>query len=512
MKRNRERTGFVYLVGAGPGDPGLFTLKGKEVLEQADVVIYDRLANPRLLKYASPDAEKIYVGKRTGRHTVDQEGINKIILEKAREGNLVVRLKGGDPFIFGRGGEEAQVLAKEGIPFEIVPGVTSAIAVPAYAGIPLTHRSYTASVAFITGHRSDEKDADVDWEGLAKGVGTLVFLMGIKNLPKIAENLIRFGRSPKTPVAVIRWGTTPDHVSIDGTLEDIAERVKEAGIKPPAIVVVGDVAALRREIAWFEKSPLLGKRVVVTRSRDQASELVSLLERRGAKCIEYPVIEQVWPEDLSPLDEAIKNIGKYKWIIFTSVNAVKFFLRRARELGRDIRVLGSARIAVVGEATARFLRGLGIEPDLIPDKFQQEGLLKAFKGLDEAATGENRILYPRAERVRPGLESGLKELGYIVDGVITYRTQLPELTPEERDALRGKRIDCIVFTSSSTVENFMKLCPEDVRKEIFSRAKIASIGPITTKTLEKYGVRCSIEPDRATISAIVQEMEKAFSS
>lgn len=512
MKRNRDRRGFVYLVGAGPGDPGLFTLKGKEVLEQADVVIYDRLANPRLLKYAPPDAEKIYVGKRTGKHTVDQDGINRIILEKALEGNLVVRLKGGDPFIFGRGGEEAQVLAKEGIPFEIVPGVTSAIAVPAYAGIPLTHRSYTASVAFITGHRSDEKDAEVDWEGLAKGVGTLVFLMGIKNLPQIAENLIRFGRSPKTPVAVIRWGTTPDHFSIDGTLEDIAQKVRESGLKPPAIVVVGEVAALRREIAWFEKSPLLGKRIVVTRSREQSSELVLLLERRGAKCIEYPVIEQVWPEDLNPLDDALQNVGQYDWIIFTSVNAVKFFLKRAKEKGRDIRVLGRSKIAVVGEATARYIRGLGIEPDLIPERFQQEGLLEAFRGLDEVSSGEKRILYPRAERVRPGLENGLKELGYIVHGVITYRTRIPKLTQEERDALRGKRIDCIVFTSSSTVENFMKLCPDDTRKEIFSTAKIASIGPITSKTLEKYGLECSIEPDRATIGALVKEMEKAFSS
>lgn len=507
-ERNR---GFVYLVGAGPGDPGLFTLKGKAVLEMADVVIYDRLANQRLLEFAPPHAEKIYVGKRTGRHTVDQSGINDIILEKARQGNLVVRLKGGDPFIFGRGGEEAQVLAREGIPFEIVPGVTSAIAVPAYAGIPLTHRAYTASVAFITGHRSDERDADVDWEGLAKGVGTLVFLMGIKNLSKIVENLIRFGRSPDTPVAVIRWGTTPDHVSIDGTLKDIVDRVKEAGIRPPAIVVVGEVAALRREIAWFEKMPLLGKSMLVLRSRAQASTLVDRLEERGARCIVFPVIEQVFPDDMKPLDEAIRSVGKYDWILFTSVNGVRFFLERAGALGRDIRVFGGVKIAVVGEATYSYLERLGIKPDLLPVKYRQEGLVEAFSALDSTERGCT-ILYPRASTVRPHLEASLQALGFQVHGVVTYTTRAPKVTEEEIRMLRTTRVDCAIFTSSSTVENFFALCPADIRDELLKNAKIASIGPITSKALEKYGLRCSVEPESATMESLVQELEKAFSS
>ena len=311
MGNNNKKNGYVYLVGAGPGDVGLFTLKGKEALQRAEAVIYDRLANPRLLSFAPSTAELIYVGKRTGRHVFNQDEINEILVRKAKEGRVVVRLKGGDPFIFGRGGEEAQALVKEGIPFEVVPGVTSAIAVPAYAGIPLTHRSYTASVAFITGYRSRENDADVDWEGLSKGVGTLVFLMGIKNLHKITENLIRFGRPPETPVAVIRWGTTPEHTSIDGTLKDIAIKVRERGIRPPAIVVVGEVVALRKGLSWFEKRPLLGRSIIITRPRAMSYELFSMLEAIGARCISFPVIEQKFPDDTLTLDESIENIGKY---------------------------------------------------------------------------------------------------------------------------------------------------------------------------------------------------------
>lgn len=508
--RENKKVGYVYLVGAGPGDPGLFTLRGKEVLEQAEVVIYDRLANPRLLELVPDNAEFIYVGKRSGKHTFNQDGINKIILEKALEGKIVVRLKGGDPFIFGRGGEEAEILVREGVPFEVVPGVTSAIAVPAYAGIPLTHRAYTASVAFITGHRSCENEAEVDWEGLAKGVGTLVFLMGVTNLPNIAENLIRFGRSPDTPVAVIRWGTTPDHVSIDGKLCNIAEKVKEAGIRPPAIVVVGEVAALRKELAWFEKRPLLGKTVLVTRARGQASLLRDLLERRGAKCIQFPVIEQVPPHDTSGLDESIKNIGQYDWIIFTSVNGVKFFLDRARQLGKDLRVLGGVKIAVVGKATSKYLEDLGIVPDVIPHKFQQEGLLEAFGRLEDIK-GQS-VLYPRAGAVRPNLEQGLKALGLNVNSVVTYETRCPKLEEEEIDQLRDANVDCVIFTSSSTVDNFMKLCPQNIVDTLLDRAKIACIGPITKKNVERYGFTCSIEPECATIDALVREIEKAFNT
>jgi len=507
--KEQDKKGFVYLVGAGPGDPGLFTLKGKKVLERAEVVLYDRLANPRLLEIAPQDAERIYVGKRTGKHTVDQEGINRLILKKAREGKRVVRLKGGDPFIFGRGGEEAQFLARSGIPFEVVPGVTSAIAVPAYAGIPLTHRSFTASVAFITGHRTDENQAEVDWEGLAKGVGTLVFLMGVKSLPRIAENLIRFGRSPDTPVAVIRWGTTPQHASIDGTLADIARKVKEAGIKPPAIIVVGGVAALRKEINWYEKRPLLGRQILITRARSQASELVELLEQRGAQCIEFPVIETVFPKDVSGLDRAIQGIGKYSWLIFTSVNAVHFFLKRVDQLGKDIRVFGGLKVAVVGKATEAAVKRLGIRPDLVPDRFQQEGLLEAFKGLG-MGTGQ-KVLYPRASKVRPLLEEGLKELGFDVEGVITYETHAPGLSQEEIEQLKGMQVDCITFTSSSTVKNFFSLCPESIRTHILNNAQVACIGPITRRTAERYGLRCSIEPRQSTITSMVNEIEKAFS-
>ena len=515
---NRVDGGEVYLVGAGPGDPGLLTIRGRELLSRADVVIYDRLANSRLLNWVRPDAERFYVGKRTGNHTVDQQGINDLIVKKAREGKMVVRLKGGDPFIFGRGGEEAQVLAESGIYFEIVPGVTSAIAVPAYAGIPLTHRSHTASVAFITGHRKkDSSEADVDWEGLAKGVGTLVFLMGMKNLPHIAENLIRYGRRPDTPVGIIRWGTTPQHRSITGTLSDIAEKVKESGIKPPAIIVVGDVVALRDQIAWYEKRPLFGKRILVTRTRDQASALVMQLERRGARCVEFPTIEVVPPEETAPLDRAIGTLSSsspsspssYDWVIFTSTNAVEFFFNRLFHLGQDVRALAGVRVAAVGTGTRDALGRFHIRVDMVPDDFRAEGLLEKFaqmggvKGL--------RILLPRAEKARRVLPDGLRKLGAEVDAVTAYRTVAPSIDASDIGPLKRKVIDCVTFTSSSTVTNFFSMVPESVRNTILSSARVACIGPVTRRTAEKMGLSVDIMPDESTIPALVEAIQDFFS-
>ncbi len=500
--------GKVYLVGAGPGDPGLLTLRGRELLEQADVVIYDRLASPRLMDFVNPRAEKIYVGKRMGRHLVRQEDINRLIIDKAREGQMVVRLKGGDPFIFGRGGEEAQELKQEGIEFEIVPGVTSAIAVPTYAGIPLTHRAYAASVAFITGHRRMEQEqAPVQWEGLAKGVGTLVFLMGMSNLPTITNKLMEFGRSPDTPVAVIRWGTTPLHQSITGTLENIVQKVKEEGFTPPAIIVVGDVVKVRDEINWFESRPLLGRRVLVTRTRSQASRLIHLLERKGAGCIECPTIEVRPLEDTAAVDNAIERLVTYDWIVFSSANAVKFFFARIDALGLDIRALGSVKIAVVGAATAQAVHDLHLKVDLIPEDFRAEGLVDAFKTLK--IEGE-KVLIPRAKVARDVLPIGLREMGAEVDIVPLYETVIPEPPPQVVELLQEERVDVVTFTSSSTVDNFMKALPSETIKRVLSQARVACIGPVTAKTARKHGIDVDIIPEQYTIESMVQAIEQDF--
>jgi uroporphyrinogen III methyltransferase/synthase len=477
-------------------------------LAEAEVVVYDRLASPRLLPFASSRAERIYVGKRMGSYTVTQEDINRIIVEKAMEGKCVARLKGGDPFIFGRGGEEAQVLAKAGIYFEVVPGVTSGIAVPAYAGIPLTHRAYTASVAFITGHRKiDSKEADIDWEGLARGVGTLVFLMGMKNLPNIAKQLIKYGRSPDTPVAVIRWGTTPLQTSIAGNLKNIAEKVREAGLGPPSIIVVGDVVALRDRANWFESLPLLGKRILVTRTREQASDLVRLLEQKGAYCIECPTIEVHWPKDREPLDQAIYSLSTFDWVIFSSTNAVRFFFERLFGLNFDLRAIGDIRIAVVGAGTAKAVSALHLTSDIMPGNFRAEGLIEAFS---EIGVSGKRILIPRAEKAREILPGRLSELGADVTLVPAYRTLAPDLNPEVLETLEQETIDVLTFTSSSTVKNFFQLLPDDLRNRIFEQAKVACIGPVTARTAEDLGLKVTVQPDEFTIPSLVSVIEGLF--
>jgi uroporphyrinogen III methyltransferase/synthase len=345
----KRKKGMVYLVGAGPGDPGLLTLKAKECIEKADVLVYDYLANEQFLEYAPSHAEHIYVGKKAGDHTKGQDEINSIICEKALEGLTVVRLKGGDPFIFGRGGEEAQELLKAGVSFEIVPGITSAIAVPAYAGIPLTHRDRTATVAFITGHEDPSKDqSNIAWDKLATGIGTLVFLMGIGNLRNICLELMKNGRAPRTPAAVIYRGTHPEQKTITGTLETIYEISRKANIKPPGIIVVGDVVELREELNWFETKPLFGKSIVVTRAREQASSFMAGLRELGANCIEFPTIEIVPPDDWAPLDNAIERIRDYNWLIFTSVNGVIYFFKRLFENGKDARALGEIKVCAIG--------------------------------------------------------------------------------------------------------------------------------------------------------------------
>ncbi|HIC85953.1 MAG TPA: uroporphyrinogen-III C-methyltransferase [Desulfobacterales bacterium] len=505
--------GKVYLVGAGPGDPGLLTLKGKGCLEKADVVIYDNLANEGFLDFARPGAELIYAGKRGGHHALKQEEINRLLVERASEGKVVVRLKGGDPFIFGRGGEEAKELADRGIEFEVVPGVTSAIAVPAYAGIPLTYRGYTSTVAFVTGHEDpNKKGSDIAWDKVSTSVGTLVFLMGVGNLPKIVDNLVNHGRSPQSPVAVIESGTEPEQKTVVGTLEDIAQRAEEASVKPPAIIVVGEVVGLRKWLNWFESKPLFGRCIVVTRAREQASDFVSMLQELGARCIEFPTIEVLPPESWAPLDQSIQALEQYDWVIFTSVNGGRFFLQRLHALDRDVRELKGIRIACIGPKSAKFWEDRGIKPDLVPEEYKAEAVVEALQRLGLKGS---RILLPRAEKAREVLPDSLSRLGAVVDVVPAYRTIKPKSNVEKiKDLLAKGDIHMVTFTSSSTVRNFVEMFSlelTDLRRWM-EQVAVACIGPITAKTAWGAGFSVHVMPQHYTIEALTEKILEYFSS
>jgi uroporphyrinogen III methyltransferase/synthase len=512
-RQSSIQTGTVYLVGAGPGDPGLLTIKGKECLSGADVIIYDYLANPSFLDYAGEGVELIYVGKKGGSHTMGQEEINALIVDRAATGKTVVRLKGGDPFIFGRGGEEAQELARAGVGFEIVPGVTSAISVPAYAGIPLTHRDCTATVAFVTGHEDPLKEkSTIAWDKLATGAGTLVFLMGVGNLPQIAESLMKHGRSPDTPVAVIRRGASAEQATWVGNLENIGRMAEENRIRPPAIIVVGDVVRLREELNWFETKPLFGKRIVVTRAREQASGFLRMLETLGAEAIEFPTIEVRPPESWRPLDRAIENLAGYDWLIFTSVNGARFFLDRLQFSGKDIRDLKGIRIGVIGPKTAGVWERMGIRPDLMPGEYRAEAVVDAFK---QAGIRGAKILIPRAARAREVLPDELRKAGARVDVVHAYQTICPDHdTGRVRELLMKGAIDMVTFTSSSTVSNFVKMFEADgnLLQEWMKQAAVACIGPITAKTAQKNNFKVSIIPPEYTIESLVEEIMRFFTS
>jgi uroporphyrinogen III methyltransferase/synthase len=497
------KTGKVYLIGAGPGDPDLITVKGATCLKEADVVVYDFLAAPKLLRYMREGAEALYVGKKGGDHTLPQDKINDLIVEKAKAGLTVARLKGGDPFIFGRGGEEAEELAVAGVPFEIVPGVTSAIAAPAYAGIPLTHRRYNTSVAFITGHEDPTKtESTIDWSKLSTGVGTLVFLMGVKNLPNITDSLMAAGRDPKTPVALVRWGTTPQHKVVTGTLETIVGEAESAKLKPPAIIVVGDVINLRETLNWFEKRPLFGKTIVVTRARAQASDLVDRLSNLGAECLECPTIKIVPPQDWAPLDEAIDNLHTYDWLVFTSVNGVVFFFERLYERGKDVRALKDIRTAAIGPATAERLGDFGLKSDIVPETYRAESIVEAFE--KEPVKGK-RILLPRAEEARPILPVELRKMDALVDEIIAYRTEQARDNAELLiRRLEEGSVDLITFTSSSTARNFKALLPQERFEELVKGVTIASIGPITSDTAKELGFIVDISAEEYTIPGLCQ--------
>ncbi|MBF0224530.1 MAG: uroporphyrinogen-III C-methyltransferase [Desulfobacterales bacterium] len=501
--------GKVYIVGAGPGDPELITLKGKRCIENSDVIIYDYLANPVLLKFASKNSEIIYVGKKGGHHTMPQNDINNLIIKKAKKGLTITRLKGGDPFIFGRGGEEAEELVNAGIKFEIVPGITSAIAVPAYAGIPLTHRNFTSTLAFITGHEDPEKEnSNIDWDYISKGIGTIVFLMGVKNLGFITEQLIKNGRSKDTPVALVQWGTTPKQLTVSGNLDNITQKVKEAGLKPPCIIIVGEVINLRDKLKWFENKPLFGKRILVTRATEQASDLVNILSNFGAECIEFPTIKIVTCEDKSLLDNAIDTIKDYEWLVFTSVNGVNFFFDRLFENGKDVRALYNIKTASIGPATSKRLFDFGIKSDIIPESYRAESIIDAFKNIDVKG---KKILLPRAKEARPILPIELSKMGASVNEVIAYCTEIAtEDNTELLKKLESKEIDIVTFTSSSTVNNFKALLPSEDFSYLMEGIKVASIGPVTSETALNLGFKVDITADIFTIEGLCDAILKFY--
>jgi uroporphyrinogen III methyltransferase / synthase len=507
MSTSKSKKGTVYLVGAGPGNLGLVTLRAKECIEQADVIVYDHLANPEMLAWAPEGAEFIYAGKRAGEHARSQNEINALLIEKAREGKTVVRLKGGDPFVFGRGAEEAKALVDAGIRFEIVPGITSAIAGPAFAGIPVTSRTANSHVTFFTGHEDPSKAASaIDYAALTKLGGTQVMLMGVERIESVAQEMMKHGVREDLPVALVRWATTGRQETVTGTLKDIGRRVVDVGFEAPAVAVFGEVVALRKELNWFEKRPLSGKRIVVTRTRKQASALSERLRALGADVIELPTIRIEPPSDLREFAELVQDAHAYDWIVFTSPNGVDSFFELFFKLYDDAREIGGAKIAAIGPATAQRVKDFHLHVDLQPEEFVAEAVVREFQKLGML---ENlRILLARAEKARDVLPRELSKLGAIVDEAFAYR-----IVPETRDdtgarhRLSQEGADLITFTSSSTVENFLALAlpwPDQMQ--------VASIGPITSQTAREHGLKVSIEAKRHDIEGLTEAIRRFYSN
>ncbi len=493
-----KSTGICFLAGAGPGDLGLVTLRVKELVERADVIIYDALCNPQILQWAHKGAEIIYAGKRANQHALKQEETNALLVKKTAEGKRVVRLKGGDPFLFGRGGEEAEELAKAGLRFEVIPGVTSAIAAPAYAGIPVTHREHTAQLTIFTGHEDPTKpESKLNYAELAKNPGTRLMLMGVERIGIISQELIANGASPELPVALVRWGTTGQQKTLTGTLSNIAQRVQDTGFKAPAVCVIGDVVKLRETLSWFETRPLFGKRVVVTRTRKQAGALSSRLRELGADVFELPTIRIEPPKDLKEFGLLVNDAHTYDWLVFTSPNGVDAFFEMFFRIFKDIREIGGVRIAAIGPATAAKVAEYRLQVDLQPKEFVAEGVLAAFK--EEGSVENLKILIARAEEARDVLPTELTKQGAIVDVAVAYRTVAEtEDVSGGQERLKNEGADLITFTSSSTAENFMKLgipLPEG--------CKTASIGPVTSKTMKELGLSVDVEAKQYDIPGVV---------
>ncbi len=492
---NEPSTGMVYIVGAGPGDRKLITLKGVECLQRADVVIYDLLLNEALLEHCPAHTEKIQAPDPRVRAT-RQDELNHLLVEHAKAGKIVVRLKGGDPYIFGRGGEEAIALTKANIPFEIVSGITSAVAASAYAGIPVTHRGYASSVAFVTGHSAALRpDSNIDWEQLATAVDTLVVYMGVAHLRQIVERLITNGRDPETPVSLVRVGTTPQQHVVQGTLTDIVQKVETAQLKSPALIVVGEVNRLREQLRWFDTKPLFGKRILVTRARAQASEFADLLEANGAEVIQFPTIR------IQPIEGvSVPSPNEYDWVIFTSINAVEIFYERLRKNGKDARAFGTSKICAVGPKTVEVLHSIGIHPDFIPSHSRGSVIAAEIEGIRD-----RRVLLPRAKIATADLPDALREKGAQVDNVPLYDTV--RVPGENREAIEAEllngSIDFVTFTSSSTVTNFLEMFPAHQPTVLLADVKVAVIGPTTQKTAVEHGVHVDMMAKEASVKSLV---------
>lgn len=488
MKRTK-----IYLVGAGPGDPELITIKGRRVLGLADVVLYDNLANDALLALAPPHAERIYVGKKKSTHSHSQEEICSMMIEHARAGRTVVRLKGGDPFIFGRGGEEVEAIVDAGLAFEVVPGVTSPLGIAAYTGVPLTHREHTSVVTFVTGHALDT----VDWKRFGTSE-TLVIFMGLHFAAEIMQELMKSGRSPDSPAMAVRWGTRPDQHTVVGTLATLPRLIEEHHLTPPATMIVGAVVGLREKLTWFEKLPLFGKQVVVTRARNQADELTQMLRSLGADAIELPVIELRPLQDYGALDAAIAELLHYDWLIFTSTNAVTFFLERLDRSPIDARSI-RARICAIGPATREAIEAVHLKVDVTPDESAAEGIVAAFEQFD---MNGKRVLLPRAASARELVPETLRKMGARVDVVDAYQNVIPTgAEARAKDVFsRSRKPDWVTFTSSSTVKNLLAL----VDPGALSGVRIASIGPVTSKTAHMHSLQVDAEAKDATIESLVE--------
>jgi uroporphyrinogen III methyltransferase/synthase len=495
-------TPTVYLVGAGPGDPGLVTVRAVECLAQADLVVYDKLVSPRLLEYAPPQAERVCVTDLAACHVERYLPVQQALIQGARAGRRVVRLKGGDPFVFGRGGEEAEALRQAGVPFEVVPGVTAALGAAAYAGIPLTHRQYASAVAFVTGHEDPTKpDTALDWTALARFPGTLVFYMGMARLARIVAALLSHGKDASTPAAVVHWCTTGEQRTVEAPLVDLPTAVQTAGLAAPALVLVGSVVGLRGRLSWFERRPLVGKRVLVTRPRHQAGELVRRLELLGAVPLVLPAVEIGPPADWGPVDRAIDALSSYQWLVFTSANGVSAFLERLRVCGRDLRALGGIQLAAIGPGTAEALFGYHLEPDVVPVEYRSEALAEALR----PRVAGQAILLARADRGREVLREQLERAAGRVEQVAVYRqadavdSEAPVL-----DYLRRGEIDYVTLTSANIARALVRALDEVCRGRLESgEVKLVSISPVTSAAVRELGLSVADEAEEYTVAGLV---------
>lgn len=494
---------LVYLVGAGPGHPALLTVRAAECLARAELVLYDKLVSRRLLDYA-PQAECLCISDLPGKHPDHYPSIHQAMIEGARQGKRVVRLKGGDPFIFGRGGEEAEVLREHGIPFEIVPGVTAGLGASACAGIPLTHRAHSSSVTFVTGHENPLKGLSlVDWAALARTPGTLVIYMGIARLNLIVEALVQNGKAANTPAAAVQWATTSDQRTVEAPLVELPQAIQNAGLVAPSIVIIGSVVSLRPRVAWFEQRPLFGKRVLVTRPRHQAADLVRRLDEQGAFSYVLPVVEITEPTDWTPVDHAIAALSRYQWVVFTSVNGVEAFVKRLRHQGRDLRALGTVKLAAIGPSTADALRRYHLEPDLVPEEYRSERLAEALR---ERVRGQ-RVLLARADRGRDILRQELATVAEVEQVAVYHQVDLLSLDSEVLDCLRRGEIDYVTLTSANIARAFVRALDATCRDRILAgHLELVSISPVTSGVIRELGLPVAAEATEYTMGGVVDAL------